>query len=214
MKNRALSRSKDEFYEQLLVAKDAARTGYEERLANDIEKLHLANERELSEVRSATQKVYDRENQTLREAKHDAEERLKQTSLKLNALERAYDDTRLALAQAQSDREAENGELRARTKVKEYELERAMISIEDKTKEIKSLEISLEQTKSRFNVLREEFARLDALSRASPGSIMNGGLLENSDKENRLSPHVSRNHRPAAGIPPFPPTSFLSGIAG
>jgi hypothetical protein len=167
MKNRALSRAKDEFYEQLLEAKDAARTGYEQRLAGDVEKLHLANERELSQVRDATQRVYERENATLRDAKHDAEERLKQCSLKLSAVERAHDESRLALARAHGDREAETGELRARVKVKEYELERAMISIEEKSQEIKSLTAALEQTQARFNVLREEFARLDALSSAS-----------------------------------------------
>ena len=42
-----------------------------------------------------------------------------------------------------------------------------MISIEEKSQEIKSLTAALEQTQARFNVLREEFARLDALSSAS-----------------------------------------------
>ena len=51
--------------------------------------------------------------------------------------------------------------------MKNYELERGSILLEEKSTVIRTLELELEKSKSKFNILREEFARLDATSRSS-----------------------------------------------
>ena len=167
MKNRALVRAKEEYYEQLLNAKDAARIGYEERLNKEINMLHDSNRKELQQLREQSEKVYDRENKALREAKNHCEDKLRQCEIKLDAMERANDETRLALAKSHGDREQQTASLRAEVKVKNYELERGAILLEEKSTVIRTLELELEKSKSKFNILREEFARLDATSRSS-----------------------------------------------
>ncbi len=194
MKNRALIRAKEQYYEQLLNAKDAARIGYEERLNKEINLLHENNRKELQELREQSEKVYDRENKALREAKNHCEDKLRQCEIKLDAMERSNDESRLALAKAHGDREQESASLRAEVKVKNYELERSTILMEEKTTIIRTLELDLEKSKSKFNILREEFARLDAMTRSS-GTL---ALVDNnfsSSNNNTFDPHKEEELR-------------------
>eukprot|EP00943_MAST-04B_sp_MAST-4B-sp1_P005012 g5012.t1 len=193
MKNRALIRAKEEYYEQLLNAKDAARIGYEERLNKEINLLHENNRKELQELREQSEKVYDRENKSLREAKNHCEDKLRQCEIKLDAMERSNDEARLALAKAHGDREQQTASLRAEVKVKNYELERGAILMEEKTTIIRTLELDLEKSKSKFNILREEFARLDAMSRSS-GTLALVDSNYNSNKD-VFDPHKEEEMR-------------------
>ena len=66
--------------------------------------------------------------------------------------------------------------------------------MEEKTTIIRTLELDLEKSKSKFNILREEFARLDAMTRSS-GTL---ALVDNnfsSSNNNTFDPHKEEELR-------------------
>ena len=121
----------------------------------------------LQELREQSEKVYDRENKALREAKNHCEDKLRQCEIKLDAMERSNDESRLALAKAHGDREQESASLRAEVKVKNYELERSTILMEEKTTIIRTLELDLEKSDRATNIAKFDLLRKPDTNRPS-----------------------------------------------
>eukprot|EP00949_MAST-11_sp_MAST-11-sp1_P001490 g1490.t1 len=159
---RELRAAKVAFHEELVKEKDDARRGYEARLSAEVQRLAEKSEAEMARLRETSEDVYERQNATLRQAKVEATEAARAAEMRLRELSAAHEELQLRAVKADSDHQAQLAELRGQLKMKAFELERSRLTMDEQGTTLKQSQVEMERMAARFDVLREEFAKLEA----------------------------------------------------
>lgn len=148
--------------DQLLNSQLDARTGVEERITKETERLREDSKREMEALREATKEIIDRENKVLREAKDSAE--AESEKVKTNNAFLQNENTRLQteIVSLQGKNVGDLSELRAELKLKNFELTALGTTFEERMTTMRQTELELQTTKKELEAHKAAFVRLES----------------------------------------------------
>uniref|UniRef100_H2YHU6 Progesterone immunomodulatory binding factor 1 n=1 Tax=Ciona savignyi TaxID=51511 RepID=H2YHU6_CIOSA len=146
--------SREELYERYAASRDDSRVVYERRLQTELDRIRLQTETELEKLRSDTKQSYERENQTLREARqiaeHDPEQRCSMLTEELRHLEASIDGR---LSEFQNE-----------ARVKTFELDRLQLIHEETCKNLERSQLNLEKAMRKIEIFSLDYSDLQKRS--------------------------------------------------
>ncbi|CAB1098646.1 unnamed protein product [Ectocarpus sp. CCAP 1310/34] len=134
---RDLERSKDSLAAELVSVRERTRSEHEERLEAEVGRLREQSAKELADIRASGREVYERENETLREARKDA-------------------------LQSDAAHETAVGEVRSELRLKSFELSQLGVAHAEKCSLLRQAGLEVDMLKEQVAVHRAEFAELEA----------------------------------------------------
>ncbi|CAM9809954.1 unnamed protein product [Ectocarpus sp. 4 AP-2014] len=159
---RDLERSKDTLAAELVSVRERTRSEHEERLEAEVGRLREQSAKELADIRASGREVYERENETLREARKDALQDLSRVRSELNELQRAHEDLVITMAKSNAAHETAVGEVRSELRLKSFELSQLGVAHAEKCSSLRQAGLEVDMLKEQVAVHRAEFAELEA----------------------------------------------------
>ena len=162
----ALEMKVQQLGDQLLNAQLDARTGVEERIEKETERIREDSKREMTAIKEASKEIIDRENKVLRDCKDSAEaeaEKLKQNMAFLQ-----NENTRLQteLVTLQGKSVSDIAEIRAELQLKNFELTALGTTFEERMTQVRQTELELKTVKAESEAHKSAFVKLEAESDA------------------------------------------------
>ena len=137
--------------DQLLTLQLTARSGFDERMDKEIQRLREESSREVEAMKASSKDIIDRENRVLREARTSLESECNQLRQRNDTLTQQMGHLQIAMNSMQHDKNSTIGELKAELKVKSFELTTLGVSLEEKSGMLRQAELELD-------VLRQELS--------------------------------------------------------
>lgn len=116
--------------DQLLTLQLTARSGFDERMDKEIQRLRDDNTKEMDNLKAISKDIMDRENRVLRETKASIENECNQLRLRNDSLNQQLNQSQHELANVNYEKNNIISELRAEIKMKSFELTRIGVSFE------------------------------------------------------------------------------------
>ncbi|CAN0508404.1 unnamed protein product, partial [Ectocarpus sp. 12 AP-2014] len=159
---RDLERSKDTLAAELVSVRERTRSEHEERLEAEVGRIREQSAKELADIRASGKEVYERENETLREARKDALQDLSRVRSELSELQRAHEDLVITMAKSDAAHETAVGEVRSELRLKSFELSQLGVAHAEKCSSLRQAGLEVDMLKEQVAVHRAEFAELEA----------------------------------------------------
>ena len=116
--------------DQLLTLQLTARSGFDERMDKEIQRLRDDNTKEMDHLKTVSKEIMDRENRVLREGKTSIENECNQLRLRNDSLNQQLNQLQQELSNVNYEKNNIISELRAEIKMKSFELTRIGVSFE------------------------------------------------------------------------------------
>eukprot|EP00903_Cladosiphon_okamuranus_P007656 g7424.t1 len=159
---RDLERAKDALAAELVSVRERTRSEHEERLEAEVGRLREQSAKELADIRASGREVYERENETLREARKDTLQECARLRSELGELQRAHEDVVMAMAKSGAAHETAIGEVRSELRLKSFELSQLGVAHAEKCSSLRQAGLELDMLREQVAVHRSEFAELEA----------------------------------------------------
>eukprot|EP01032_Pedospumella_encystans_P010921 gene10921-12742_t len=147
--------------DQLLSLQLTARTGFDERMDKEIQRLRDDNAREMEALKLTSREILDRENRVLREAKTSTENELNQLRLRNDALTSQLSMAQQALLNTANDKNNVISELRAELKMKSFELTTLGVSFEERMGQLRASELEVDVLRQEVSAHKSALQRLE-----------------------------------------------------
>ena len=148
--------------DQLLNSQLDARTGVEDRIEKETDRIREDSKREMESLREATREIIDRENKVLREAKESAEAECEK--MKTNNAFLQNENTRLQtdIVSQQGKNVGDLSELRAELKLKNFELTALGTTFEERMTTLRQVQLELTTVKGELEAHKAAFVKLES----------------------------------------------------
>ena len=150
---------RDELLMQLNEARHSSKGAYEEKLEKEIARLREDSSREMKEIRSNNDQVWERENKMLREQKADAVKQYEMVAHDLRGLRNVHETLVLRHAKIGSEQEAAVMEIRNELKMKNFEVAKLAANLEDTRGVKKEADLLVEHLRAQLAVHQSEVRR-------------------------------------------------------
>jgi progesterone-induced-blocking factor 1 len=150
-------RTKDDLYEKFMHARDAFKLEYDLKLNQELDNLKLKTNEEIEKLRTNTKEFYEREIQTLKEARDLALNEKEKHELNAKELSLKLQDSTNELRLTQLSCENKLSDLKSELKLKAFELDRARLLGEEHVTNQQKLLIENEKLQKKCECIQNEF---------------------------------------------------------
>ncbi|XP_051558882.1 progesterone-induced-blocking factor 1-like [Myxocyprinus asiaticus] len=157
-------KAREDAYEKYVASRDHYKTEYENKLRDELERIHLKTSHEIESLQRASKEMYERENRNLRETRDNA---VIEKDRALNAERDAqakYDQILEQFRQLQLGSDSRVAELLNQVKLKMFESERAQMVQDETARNLSLCQIECEKHQKKLEVLTKEFYGLQTSS--------------------------------------------------
>ena len=152
-------RHKEQLVEQVMRVRDEQKAGYDDRLTAELSRLQERTQAELDAIRGRREEAYERELQSLRDARDAALVELTQLRALHADSAQALEQLRLEHGQQSLEAERQRAEHRATLQVRGFEYERLGLTTEEALTELRTVKGELEGELKKNHILRAECER-------------------------------------------------------
>ena len=145
----------------MLAARDDGGSSYNESLRAEVERLRESSAREIDEIRVHGREVFDRENRTLREARQHAIDDAERLRSQLSEVEGLVDDLRREKAELEGKHATALGEARNEVSIKAFEVDRLLLSAEERAAAIQKADLEVERLRQKCEVLTTQYYEME-----------------------------------------------------
>ncbi|TMW64101.1 hypothetical protein Poli38472_014218 [Pythium oligandrum] len=160
----ALTTTQSHETQALAHVHEETRLHFEKQLETELHKMIELSKREIEAIRNTSQVVYERENRLLKDARDDALKQIELLQTRLHSVQSTLDEQILERTRLESTHSVALASLRNELKMKHFEMNQLALSLEERSKELRSAQLHVEMLEQKVQVHQEEFARLEATS--------------------------------------------------
>jgi hypothetical protein len=175
---------RDEALMQLAEARHETRRQYEEKLEKELGRLRAEQAREIGEIRSGGNAIWERENAMLKEARAEALKECSAARGELAELRGEHDGLVLAHARDRADLEGQVVEMRGEAKMKGFEAAKMGASLEEMKLRLKEAELGAEHLRQQLGVHQTEFVKLREEAKGVEDGLR--GVIKAKDEQVRF----------------------------
>lgn len=173
--------AREELYEKYINVREQYKSEYELRLKTEIDEMKEKTSTELDRIRVDTKEMFERENRNLREARDNALDEKERACSSEKELTSKYDVLQSGFRQLQLTSDSRQSDLQKEINVKQFELERTQMILDETANNLKQVKLEAEKYQSKCEVLNKEYYTLQNSSEKRLVEL-ESKLKEQSDK--------------------------------
>ncbi|GBG29221.1 Hypothetical Protein FCC1311_054432 [Hondaea fermentalgiana] len=152
----------DEAREHLHEGLQQARSEYEERLSREVDAMRNEHNKQIAQLKEVQLETAEREARAMRAAREEAIVDAGHLRAQLSDAQTALDEARVELATKDASNEAALARARGELNRRVFEIETLSATVDAKMAALRKLEIENEMLRSKFDILRDDFAALES----------------------------------------------------
>ncbi|XP_032219897.2 progesterone-induced-blocking factor 1 isoform X1 [Nematostella vectensis] len=159
-----VKQAREELYEKYISTREQYKSEYEVKLKGELDQISLKTQNELEKIRSDTRDMYDRENRNLRESRDNAEAEKQRAVNSEKEITERHNQLLAEFSQLQVTSDGRQSELLNELKLKQFEVDRLQLLLDDTAKNLKQAQLDYEKAATKNEVLSKEFYALQRSS--------------------------------------------------
>nr|XP_058960451.1 progesterone-induced-blocking factor 1-like [Pocillopora verrucosa] len=152
--------AREELYEKYISVREQYKSEYELRLKSELDDIKGKTSLELDRIRGDTKDMFERENRNLREARDNAFEAKDRAVISEKEIASKYDLLQSEYRQLQLTADSRQSELQKEISVKQFELERLQMILDETANNLNQAKLEAEKYQSKSEVLNKEYYTL------------------------------------------------------
>lgn len=152
--------AREELYEKYVSVREQYKSEYELRLKSELDDIKGKTSLELDRIRDDTKDMFERENRNLREARDNALEAKEGALISQKEITSKYDLLQSEYRQLQLTADSRQSELQKEISVKQFELERLQLILDETASNLRQAKLEAEKYQSKSEVLNKEYYTL------------------------------------------------------
>lgn len=152
--------AREELYEKYVSVREQYKSEYELRLKSELDDIKGKTSLELDRIRDDTKDMFERENRNLREARDNALESKEGALISQKEIASKYDLLQSEYRQLQLTADSRQSELQKEISVKQFELERLQMILDETASNLRQAKLEAEKYQSKSEVLNKEYYTL------------------------------------------------------
>lgn len=159
--------------DQLLTLQLTARSGFDERMDKEVQRLREESMREMAAMKETSKDILDRENRVLREAKTSLDNECNQLRQRNDTLSQQITALQSEMSVLHHEKNSVISELRAEVKMKGFELTQLGVSFEERMGQLRQGELEIDVLRQELTAHRAAMLRLEGETEAHRQKLQN-----------------------------------------